>query len=96
MVSVFLLVYGAATAIGSFGGGRFADANASLSLIIGAIGVTGSLVALLVFGSSPWLVAVAVLGIGLFGMGTVRRSSTASSASPAPARRSRRRSRHPP
>ena len=66
----FLLVYGAATAIGSFGGGRFADANASRSLLIGAIGVTGSLVALLVFGSNPWLVAVAVLGIGLFGMGT--------------------------
>ena len=70
IVSVFLLVYGAATAIGSFGGGRFADANASRSLLIGAIGVTGSLVALLVFGSNPWLVAVAVLGIGLFGMGT--------------------------
>ncbi len=70
MVSVFLLVYGAATAIGSFGGGRFADANASRSLIIGAIGVTVSLVALLAFGSNPWLVAVAVLGIGLFGMGT--------------------------
>ena len=70
MVSVFLLGYGAATAIGSFGGGRFADANASRSLIIGAIGVTASLVALLAFGSNPWLVAVAVLGIGLFGMGT--------------------------
>ena len=70
IVSVFLLVYGAATAIGSFGGGRFADANASRSLIIGAIGVAASLVALLVFGSNPWLVAVAVLGIGLFGMGT--------------------------
>ena len=41
--SVFLLVYGAATAIGSFGGGRFADANASRTLIVGAIGVTVSL-----------------------------------------------------
>jgi len=70
VVSVFLLVYGAATAIGSFGGGRFADANASRTLIIGAIGVTASLVALLVFGSNAWLAAVAVLGIGLFGMGT--------------------------
>ena len=70
IVSVFLLVYGAATAIGSFGGGRFADTNASRALIVGAIGVTASLVALLVFGSNPWLVALAVLGIGLFGMGT--------------------------
>lgn len=70
VVSVFLLAYGAATAIGSFGGGRFADANASRSLIIGAIGVTASLVALFAFGANPWLAAVAVLGIGLFGMGT--------------------------
>ena len=70
IVSVFLLVYGAATAIGSFGGGRFADTNASRALIVGAIGVTASLVALLAFGSNPWLVALAVLGIGLFGMGT--------------------------
>lgn len=70
VVSAFLLVYGIATAIGSFGGGRFADANAARSLIIGAIGVTASLVALLVFGANPWLAAVAVLGIGLFGMGT--------------------------
>ncbi|KRE30617.1 hypothetical protein ASG80_17440 [Agromyces sp. Soil535] len=69
-VSVFLLVYGAATAIGSFGGGRFADANASRTLIIGAIGVTASLVALLAFGANPWLAGLAVFGIGLFGMGT--------------------------
>ena len=70
IVSVFLLVYGAATAIGSFGGGRFADANASRALVIGAVGVTASLIALLAFGSNPWLVGAAVLGIGLFGMGT--------------------------
>jgi DHA1 family inner membrane transport protein len=70
VISVFLLVYGAATAIGSFGGGRFADSNASRTLIIGAVGVTASLGALLVFGSNAWLAALAVLGIGLFGMGT--------------------------
>lgn len=71
-VTVFLLVYGAATAIGSFGGGRFADADADAArtLIIGAIGVTVSLVALLLVGSNPWLVAVAVFGVGLFGMAT--------------------------
>lgn len=69
-VSVYLLVYGAATAIGSFGGGRFADADAARTLVIGAIGVTVALVALLLVGSSPWLVAVAVFGVGLFGMGT--------------------------
>lgn len=69
-VTVFLLVYGAATAIGSFGGGRFADADAARTLIVGAIGVTVSLVALLLVGSNPWLVAVAVFGVGLFGMAT--------------------------
>lgn len=69
-VSAYLLVYGAATAIGSFGGGRFADADASRTLIVGAIGVTVSLVALLLVGSNPWLVAIAVFGVGLFGMAT--------------------------
>lgn len=69
-VTVFLLVYGAATAIGSFGGGRFADADAARTLIVGAIGVTVSLVALILVGSNPWLVAVAVFGVGLFGMAT--------------------------
>lgn len=69
-VTVFLLVYGAATAIGSFRGGRFADADAARTLIVGAIGVTVSLVALLLVGSNPWLVAVAVFGVGLFGMAT--------------------------
>lgn len=69
-VTVFLLVYGAATAIGSFGGGRFADADAARALIVGAIGVTVSIVALILVGSNPWLVAVAVFGVGLFGMAT--------------------------
>ena len=69
IVSAFLLAYGVATTIGSFGGGRFADTNASRALIVGTIGVTVSLVAMLVFGANPWLVALAVLGIGLFGMG---------------------------
>ncbi|MBM7503751.1 MFS transporter [Agromyces aurantiacus] len=69
-VTPYLLAYGAATAIGSFAGGRFADANAARALIVGAIGVTVSLVVLLLFGSSPWLVGAAVFSIGLFGMAT--------------------------
>ena len=69
-VSIYLLAYGVATAVGSFGGGRFADANASRMLIVGAIGVTASLVALLVFGSHALAAALAVIGIGLFGMAT--------------------------
>lgn len=69
-VTVFLLVYGAATAIGSFAGGRFADADAARTLIVGAIGVTLSLAAWLLVGSNPWFVAAAVFGVGLFGMAT--------------------------
>ena len=68
-VSVFLLAYGVATTIGSFGGGRFADANAARSLVIGTVGVTTSLVAIRLFGGDPLVVAAAVLGLGLFGMG---------------------------
>ncbi|WP_127792514.1 MFS transporter [Agromyces sp. LHK192] len=69
-VTVFLLVYGVATAIGSFAGGRFADANAARSLVYGALGVIASLVVLWAFGANAVVVALAVFGIGLFGMAT--------------------------
>ena len=69
VVSVFLLAYGVATAVGSFGGGRFADANARRALVVGAIGLTASLLAMRLFGAVPMLLALAVFGIGLFGMG---------------------------
>jgi DHA1 family inner membrane transport protein len=68
-VSVFLLAYGVATAFGSFAGGRFADANAARSMVVGTLGVTVSLLAMLFFGHSPVLVIAAILGTGLFGMG---------------------------
>lgn len=68
-VSAFLLAYGVATTVGSFGGGRFADANASRSLIVGTMGVTASLVAMRLSGGNMLLAAVAVLGLGLFAMG---------------------------
>ena len=69
VVSAFLLAYGAATAIGSLGGGRFADSNAARSLIVGTIGVTASLLAMYLLGGNPLFVALSVLGLGLFGMG---------------------------
>ena len=69
-VGVYLLAYGVATTVGSFVGGRFADANATRALIIGAIGVTVSLIVMFAFGGDPLIVAIAVLGIGLFGMAT--------------------------
>jgi DHA1 family inner membrane transport protein len=69
-VSVYLLTYGVATTVGSFVGGRFADANAGRALVVGAMGVTVSLTLMFVFGANPLVVAMAVLGIGLFGMST--------------------------
>jgi len=69
LVSWFLLAYGVATTIGSFGGGRFADANAAGSLVVGTIGVAASLVTMLLFGGNALLMTLAVLGLGLFGMG---------------------------
>ena len=69
-VGAYLLAYGVATTAGSFVGGRFADANASRALVVGALGVTLSLLVLFAFGGNPFVAAAAVLGIGLFGMAT--------------------------
>jgi DHA1 family inner membrane transport protein len=66
MLSVFLLAYGVATAIGSFRGGKFADWNAGRTLIIGGVGLTISLLALYFVGSVAALVAIALLAWGLF------------------------------
>ncbi|MFC0682629.1 MFS transporter [Lysobacter korlensis] len=68
-LSVFLLAYGLATTIGSIGGGRFADSGAARSLLLGTIGLTGSLAALFLFGGHPLVAGLAIVGIGLFGMG---------------------------
>lgn len=69
LISVFLLAYGVATAVGSFGGGRFADANAARTLIVGTVGVAVSLLALYLAGATAFLVALALLALGLFAMG---------------------------
>ena len=50
-VGAFLLTYGVATAVGSFAGGRFADSDAARALIVGTIGVTGSLVGMRFLGA---------------------------------------------
>jgi DHA1 family inner membrane transport protein len=69
LVSVFLLAYGAATAVGTFGGGRFADADAGRMLILGTGGVAVSLAALYFLGGIAFLVALALFALGLCGMG---------------------------
>jgi DHA1 family inner membrane transport protein len=69
LTSVFLLAYGAATAVGSFSGGRFADANAARTLIVATAGVAVSLLALYLVGASAILVVPVLLAWGLFGFG---------------------------
>ncbi|MFG2003839.1 MFS transporter [Spirillospora sp. NPDC048911] len=71
LISVFLLVYGMATAVGSFGGGRFADRNAARTLSIATIGLAASLLALYFVGSIAFLVALVLLAGGVFGFGMV-------------------------
>lgn len=68
-VSVFLLAYGVATAVGSFGSGRFADRNAARALVVGTVGLAAGLAALYVMGTVAALVAVLLLAIGGCAMG---------------------------
>ena len=70
LVSVFLMAFGVANAVGSFGGGRFADANAARTLVVGAGGVAVSLAALYFLGGIAFLVVLAMFALGLFGMGS--------------------------
>ena len=69
LISMFLLVYGVATVVGSFGGGRFADRNAAHTLIVGTVGLALALLALYLVGAIAFLVALALLGLGVFAMG---------------------------
>nr|WP_232327829.1 MFS transporter [Kibdelosporangium sp. MJ126-NF4]CEL13712.1 Major facilitator family transporter [Kibdelosporangium sp. MJ126-NF4] len=69
MVSVFLFAYGLATAVGSVGGGRFADRNASGTLIIATSGTAVALLALWILGSVPVLAALVLLVWGVFAFG---------------------------
>ncbi|AUH44496.1 MFS transporter [Streptomyces sp. CMB-StM0423] len=81
---VFLLAYGAATAIGSFGGGRFADRNAAGTLVAGTAGCALALLTLCVLGANPVVVAVTMLAWGLcvFGMAPALQYRVVSLAGP--------------
>lgn len=68
VVSVFLFAYGLASAVGSFGGGRFADKNAAATLIVATTGTAVALLALYLLGSIPILVALGLLAWGVFAM----------------------------
>lgn len=69
LISVFLLAFGLATAVGSFGGGRFADWNAGRTLVVGSIAAAGSLAGLYLVGTNPFLVALLLLALGVCAMG---------------------------
>lgn len=68
-VGIFLLIYGAAAAVGSVLGGRFADAHAGRTLVVGTVGIAASLAALHLGGAAAAVVALVLLACGLFLMG---------------------------
>ncbi len=71
LISVFLFAYGTATAVGVFGGGRFADKAASRTLIVATAVLIVALTVLYLIGTIPILVAAALIVWGLLGMGLV-------------------------
>jgi DHA1 family inner membrane transport protein len=71
LISLFLLAYGVATAVGSAGGGRFADKNAARTLVVATTGTAVVLLALYAAGPIPVLVALVMAALGLFGFGMV-------------------------
>jgi DHA1 family inner membrane transport protein len=71
LISVFLLAYGIANAVGTFAGGRAADRAAATALVIGNVLLVVALGALAVYGEAPVIVAVALVLWGVVGFGLV-------------------------
>ncbi|MBC9729163.1 MFS transporter [Streptomyces sp. TRM68367] len=69
MVSVFLMIFGVFSAIGTFAGGRFADVNASRTLLVGNAVLVVGLLGLYVFRESRPMVGVALALWGVVGFG---------------------------
>ena len=68
-IGACLLGFGIAATVGSFAGGRFADAGASRALVLGAVGVAASLAGLALWGANPVVAVVALLALGICGAG---------------------------
>jgi DHA1 family inner membrane transport protein len=66
LVSAILVAYGVANVVGSFLGGRLADANAARALIFVTFGLVTSAAALFVARSQPLLAVAAILAWALF------------------------------
>lgn len=71
VISVFLLAYGAAAAVGSLGGGRFADQAATRTVLVATVGLAAALFTLYLVGASAPLVVLALLLWGVFECGMV-------------------------
>ncbi|MCX4554490.1 MFS transporter (plasmid) [Streptomyces sp. NBC_01387] len=69
MVSVFLMIFGVFSAVGTFAGGRLADINASRTLLVGNGVLIVGLLGLYFFRDSPPLVGVALALWGIVGFG---------------------------
>ncbi|MEU6136919.1 MFS transporter [Nocardioides sp. NPDC047086] len=68
-IGACLLGYGIAAAAGSFAGGGFADIGAARALTVGTVGTSAALVALVLWGTSPVVAVLAVLGLGMCSAG---------------------------
>ena len=68
-MGAFLLLFGVASAIGTFGGGRFADRDPSNTLLVGNVVLVATLGALWVFGTNAVLAGVLLAVWGLVGFG---------------------------
>jgi DHA1 family inner membrane transport protein len=68
-IGVCLMGFGIAAAAGSFAGGGFADTGAARALTVGTIGVSASLVAMILWGANPVVAVLAVLGLGMCSAG---------------------------
>ena len=70
-VSVFLLIFGVSSAVGTFGGGKLADRNASATLLAGNVILVLTLGLLYLVGGNAVMVALALVAWGLVGFGVI-------------------------
>lgn len=68
-IGACLMGFGIAAAVGSFAGGRFADAGAARALILGAIGVAASLIAMMLWGTNLVVAVIALLVLAMTSAG---------------------------
>ncbi len=70
-IAFYLLVYGAASAVGMFAGGRLADRNPGATMVLANVLLLAVLGALYFFGSVPFMAALILAAWGVIGFGMV-------------------------